>query len=116
MSLYHTKAVPNITTSQDLYITTETTEVTFQCKASGSPSPIINWYKNENILLMSSDSRITVGPVSEQILTSGLHEVVQNLTIINTTSSDSGNYSCLGNNIAGSQLEAFKLIVWSKLI
>ena len=90
------------------------TPVTFQCTATGIPIPSFTWYRNESSLVPSSDPRITVGSPSQQLLSSGLYQVVQTLTIDNTTDNDSGNYSCVGDSIAGTDTEVFELIVQSK--
>ena len=102
--------VPNIT-SQASYITNEMTPVTFQCTATGIPIPIITWYRNGSSLSSSSDPRITVGPPTQQLLSSGLYQVVQTLTINNTADSDSGNYFCVGNNAVRSSSANFNLTV-----
>ena len=92
------------------------TPVIFNCTATGNPSPNITWYKNGSSLLPSSDPRITVGPPREKLLSSGLYQVVQNLTINNTADRDSGSYSCVCNNTGGMGTQEFDLIVGSKWI
>ena len=107
--------IPNITSLNSIYVTNETSPVTFQCTATGIPSPSIIWLKGGTALSSSSDPRITLGSLSEQLLPSGVYQVTQTLTIINTTDSDSGSYLCVGNNDAGSDTDQFQLIVQSKL-
>ena len=98
------------------YTTNETRPVTFQCSFTGIPVPSITWYRNGSALTPSSDPRVSVGSPSQQVLSSGLYQVTQNLTITNTTDTDSGNYSCVGNNTAGSDSDEFGLVVQSKCI
>ena len=107
--------IPVINSSNNTYITNEMTPVTFQCTVTGIPSPNITWYRNGSSLLPSSDPRITVSPPNQQLLSSGLYQVVQTLTINNTADSDSGNYSCVGNNTVGMETVDFELIVRSEL-
>ena len=104
----------SITPSQSVYVTNETYPVTFQCTATSTPSSDITWYKNGTVLSSSSDPRITVGSPSQQLLSSGVYQVTQTLTITNTADSDSGNYSCVGNNSVGTQSATFTLVVQCK--
>ena len=103
-----------VTSSEPVYTTNETRPVTFQCTSTGIPVPSITWYKNGTALTPSSDPRVNVGSPSQQVLSSGLYQVTQNLTITNTTDTDSGNYSCAGTNIAGTNNDGFRLVVQSK--
>ena len=105
----------SIISHQSAYFSNENTPVTFRCTATGIPTPDITWYRNGSSLLSSSDPRITVGPPSQQLLSSGLYQVVQTLTITNTADSDSGSYSCVGNNTVSMDTSTFELVVRSKL-
>ena len=104
----------SITSSQSVYTANETNPVTFQCTVTSSPSSDITWYRNGAALTSSSDPRVSVGSPSQQLLSSGLYQVTQTLTITNSTDTDSGNYSCMGNNTAGSETAAFMLVVQCK--
>ena len=106
--------IPDIRSSNNTYTTNEMTPVTLQCTATGNPSPNITWYRNGSSLLPSSDPRITVGSPNQQLLSSGLYQVVQTLTINNTADSDSGSYSCVGNNTVGMDTSTFDLTVQCK--
>ena len=103
-----------IYSSFDLYTANETTPVTFQCTSTGVPTPSITWYRNGAALTSSSDPRVSVGSPSQQLLSSGLYQVTQTLTITNTADNDSGNYSCAGTNTAGTNTALFVLVVQSK--
>ena len=92
-----------------IYVTNETNPVTFHCTATGVPTPSITWYRNGAILLPSKDSRITI--FIKQLVSSGLYQVIQSLTINTATDRDSGNYSCVGNNTVSSDTTTFELIV-----
>ena len=106
---------PIIASFDSTYVTNEMLAVTFQCTATGIPAPSIIWYRNSTDLSSSSDPRIEVGSPSQQLLSSGVYQVTQTLIITNTADSDSGNYSCVGNNTAGNDTVQFQLIVQSKL-
>ena len=106
--------IPSIVSNNSVYTTNETTPVTFQCSSTGIPAPSISWYRNGTALTPSSDPRVTVGSSSQQLLSSGLYQVTQTLTITNTADTDSGNYSCVGSNTAGTDTALFTLIVQSK--
>ena len=86
----------------------------FQCTATGIPAPDINWYRNGTVLSYSGDSQILVSSPSQQLLSSGVYQVTQTLTIANTTVSDSGYYSCVGNNSVGMDTSTFVLTVRGK--
>ena len=107
--------IPNITSLNSIYVTNETSPVTFQCTATGIPTPSIIWLKGGIVLSSNSDPWIVIGSPNQQLLSSGVYQVTQTLTITNTADSDSGNYLCVGNNIAGSSTDQFELIVQSKL-
>ena len=100
-----------IYSSFDLYTANETAPVTFQCTSTGVPTPSITWYRNGSALTPSSDPRVSVGSPIQQLLSSGLYQVTQTLTITNTTATDSWNYSCAGTNIAGTNNDGFRLVV-----
>ena len=102
----------SIISSQSVYNTNETSPVTFQCTVTSNPSSDISWYRNGAVLIPSNDPRVSVG---QQLVSSGLYQVTQTLTITNTTDTDSGNYSCVGNNTAGTDTALFALVVQSKL-
>ena len=105
----------NINSAQTGYISNENSPISFQCIATGIPTPDIMWYRNGSSLLSSSDLRITVGPLNQQLLSSGLYQMVQTLTINNTVDSDSGSYSCVGSNTVNMDTSTFELFIRSKL-
>ena len=78
--------------------------VTFECTATGIPGPTITW-RRENDFSEFNDalnSRITLGiqttpvPISTAIGT--IFSVSRQLTLSNTTDSDSGIYFCQASN------------------
>ena len=96
-----------VASSEPVYTTNEMTPVTFRCTSTGIPVPSISWYRNGTALTPSSDPRVSVGSPSQQLLSSGLYQVTQTLTITNTADTDSGNYSCAGTNTAGTNTALF---------
>ena len=113
-SFCHSLVAPVVTSSSATYTTNETTLVTFQCSSIGIPTTTISWYRNEAALTPSSDPRVTVGSPSQQLLGPALYQVTQTLTITNTADADSGNYSCVGSNTAGTDTALFTLVVQGK--
>ena len=79
-------------------VVNQTNPATFNCSATGIPTPLIQWYQG-NLLLngtglgsrvdMSSTVNAPFGEVGE---------VVSMLTISNTMGADSGNYTCVATN------------------
>ena len=107
--------IPDVVSSQLVYIVNETDTVTFQCTAIGIPSPTLSWFDG-SVALNDSDSRVTIGDASSQLLTSLLYQVTQNVTILNADSDDNGSYSCLAGNSVGSDQAFFELAVRSECI
>ena len=105
---------PDIVTSNKTVIINEMSPITFQCNVTGIPAPNITWYKNEAILSPNSGSRITLDLPSQQLLSSGLNQVTQTLTISSTRDEDSGDYSCVCTNVVGMDTAKFELTVRSK--
>lgn len=60
------------------------------CQIKSFPNPTITWFKDNQIVSNSKYSMESLGILS-----------FSNLTLINVTIMDSGNYQCRGNNTAG---------------
>ena len=79
-------------------------QVTFECTATGIPRPNITWRRENDSSKFNDvqDSRITLGiqttpmPISTTIGT--IFSVSRQLTLSNTTDSDSGIYFCQASN------------------
>ena len=96
------------------YVTNEQMAVTFNCTATGIPSPSISWFRNEdgNQTNLTLDSRVTtINVTSTQNLSTLIFEEAQSLTLFNATDSDTGNYSCQAFNDAGQSTVPFQLTV-----
>ena len=102
---------PDIRVANNTYIVIELSPITFQCTVTGIPSPHITWYKNGTIQFPSNDNRIILTTSRQQLVSFGLYQVTQSLTINATTDNDSGNYSCVGTNTVASVSATFELIV-----
>ena len=73
----------------------ETNLVTFSCKATGEPIPVINWYFNDVMINVTDETKYNISnSLNETVLTSLL-------TITNVQSSDVGTYTCHAENIIG---------------
>ena len=100
------------------YTVNETETVTFECLATGIPAPTITWLSDEMVL---NNSRVTIrmrNVVSYNRSSDGqtVWRVTRTLELVNTVDADSGTYTCIATNSAGSAEEQFELIVQSKLI
>ena len=75
-------------------------EVVFECRATGTPAPYINWYGNGIRLNAASGSRISLGdPVLILPATSNdVYEVSRTLTFNYTRDDDTGTYLCVAAN------------------
>ena len=100
------------------YTVSETDTVTFECSATGIPSPTITWLRNGNQLNDTTNSRVTVGDPTEMDFTRDndgetVSMVTRTLSLINTTDGDSEMYTCMVTNDAdpGSDTKEFELIV-----
>ena len=91
--------------------------VTFQCVATGIPAPSITWFR---IGMELSNSRITLGDLSETTTTDGDGEMIlqttRTLNLSMTEDGDSGSYECRASNNAtpGNDSESLELIVQSE--
>ena len=77
---------------------------TFECNATGIPAPNITWRRERDSSEFNDtlDSRITLGiqttPIPVPILIGTVFSVSRQLTLSNTTDSDSGIYFCQASN------------------
>ena len=109
--------VPNITSyllaGSSHYVVNVTEDIIFQCTATGVPPPNIQWYRG-NVLLNSSNNRVTVRTLSVDEPERALATVTRELTLSQTSTSDSrSDYSCKATNEAdgGQDSEVFELFV-----
>lgn len=75
---------------------------TFNCTASGNPSPTLSWRFANNTLISSSKYDINVTGNTKVLL------------VKNLSRADSGIYECHANNTKGSNSNISKLTVLSK--
>ena len=87
----------------------ESNPVTFSCQAIGEPLPTISWYFND-VMINSSDE-------NEYNISTSLNgtAVTSILTVVNAQSSDVGTYTCIAENIIGSDQSSGILTACSKL-
>ena len=74
----------------------ETNPITFSCQAIGEPVPNISWYFNGAMINVSNASKYIISNSSNGTM------VISLLTIMSTQSSDVGRYTCVAENIIGS--------------
>lgn len=87
-------ASPEVETYPQIISTQEGNNVTFSCKATGLPRPLITWSKSQGSLPASS-SVSSEGP----------------LTILNVRLEDSGSYDCSAKNTHGTNVSSVELKV-----
>ena len=97
----------------------ETDSVTFVCVVVGIPAPSIIFYQNGRVI-ESTDMHTTLTDNSEpqDFLTSGgrVFLASHNLTLDNTTDTDSGTYSCAVSNVAANMTRNFEIIFQGELL
>ena len=86
----------------------ETNPITFSCQAIGEPVPNISWYFNGEMIDVSNASKYIISNSSNGTM------VISLLTIMNTQSSDVGRYTCVAENIIGSDQSSGVLLVNGK--
>ena len=86
----------------------ETNPIAFSCQAIGEPFPNISWYFNGAMIDVTNASKYIISNSSNGTM------VISLLTIMNTQSSDVGRYTCVAENIIGSDHASGVLIVNGK--
>ena len=94
-------------------------QVSLSCNATGKPRPVISWFRNDNELLSNrlSDGGVPVIITNSIIgncsITDPPSQCVSSSTlqILNTRAVDSGEYTCVATNEAGSTFVIAKVTV-----
>ena len=74
----------------------EKEDIEFKCEVYGNPMPILEWFKNGDVIIPNEYLQIIHG---------------RNLKILGLVSSDSGIYQCFATNSAGSIQSSAQLVV-----
>ena len=75
-------------------------DVTLDCEVAGHPQPVVQWYKNGDLIIESEYFQMVGG---------------QSLKILGLVGLDAGIYQCVATNIAGNVQSAAELRVMKKL-
>ena len=82
------------------------------CKARGFPIPSIQWYKGNSSVLPTSYNAIEMNGTNQI----GVPTLSSNLTIKQTKTSDTGEFTCLVTNVVSTQLETVQVRVQGPMI
>ena len=79
------------------YVVSVTDPVTFECTATGIPPPTIQWFR-DGVLL---SSRVMLSEPSQMMISTvtGIIYQVKRILTFNTTTNDTGTYTCEASNI-----------------
>ena len=80
------------------------------CRATGDPSPVIQWFRGDQPLNGVNQSRISVSQSSDSLTTSS------KLTVANFTLNDTGVYSCVAVNSLGNVTRSFQVNATGKFL
>ena len=115
---------PNITQPPTNTTITSGEDLNFTCTATGKPQAGISWLRNNNEAISNNSLSdggvpviITNSTIGNCSITDPPSQCVSSSTlqILKTRVGDSGEYSCVANNVAGSDVGAAQLIVNGKL-
>ena len=109
---------PIISTQPMFQSSQSTNNITFTCVANANPRALIQWIFNGNVLRNMSDTDGTKYLITNE--TEGncaitdppsQCETSSTLEIFNTQPADSGEYTCIASNVAGTSIESAELTV-----
>ena len=73
------------------------------CQATGNPTPMIKWFRDEQLINVGNQSRISISQSSNEISTSS------RLTVTGFAPEDVGMYSCVAVNNLGNDSRLFQV-------
>ena len=83
-------------------VVNQTNPATFDCSATGGPTPLIQWYQGDLLLDgtgLGINSRVDLTSTVNDGSLGEIGTVMSTLAISNTVGSDSGTYTCLATNV-----------------
>ena len=125
MRFFVVVVIPVITLTPTNTTVTSGEDVNFTCTATGKPRAVISWLRNNNKMISNNSLSdggvpviITNSTMGNCTITDPPSQCVSSsrLQIFNTRAVDSGEYTCVANNVAGSVDGTTKLIVNGKWI
>ena len=99
---------PEITVEVTDLLENETNPIVFSCEATGEPVPTITWYYKGVVIDISNITKYNLLNSSNGTF------ATSSLTIVNAQSADVGAYTCLAENIIGSDRSSGVLTVNGK--
>jgi len=82
---------------------------TFVCNATGYPQPVVYWVRNGSNISTTDKYEITSTTQQGNCLIFAGYETSVTLNILNTEPIDSGEYTCVASNSAGTKTRVIEL-------
>ena len=107
-------ALPTVNTDEIEYILVDKESVNINCSATGIPQPNISWYKlndTEPDIIDSSYDEVMFSIIDQTVLSDGLYQVTQIMTINPLTTLYTGDYYCIAENSLDTAVTTFNITV-----
>jgi len=97
--------------NQTVSVSADTVNTTFLCNATGYPQPDIQWMRDGFIVIDSEYYQVTSVSFPENCPIIIGCQTSSSLLIVDTKTQDSGQYTCVASNMAGTDTRMAELIV-----
>ena len=109
---------PEVDITEETVVVNETNPAVLTCVSTGIPEPNIMWFVNPsmpgggggNMMINSDGSKYNITSTT-RVLGSQNIEVTSTLTVLETSVSDAGTYTCSATNLAGTASGTAELTV-----